>query len=92
MYLAIYEIEGDPEALLPAYDRVMAQIPEDAVVFHACAVREDGITIYDSCPTKEAFEQFSTSTEFRSACEAAGLPWPHKITGLPLHVARARGV
>lgn len=90
MYLGVYEIDGDPNELLAAYDRVMAGMPEEQVEFHACAVREDGITIYDACPTKEAFEQFSSGDEFRAAAEAAGLPWPSRITGLPLHTVRAR--
>ena len=91
MYLGVYEIDGDPDELLPAYDRLMAGMPEDQVDFHACAVRDGGITIYDACPTKEAFERFSTGDEFRAAAEAAGLPWPSRITGLPLHAVRARG-
>jgi hypothetical protein len=91
MYLGIYEIDGDPDELLAAYDRLMTGLPEDQVHLHACAVRGDGITIYDACPTKEAFERFSTSAEFRGAAEAAGLPWPDRIEGLPLHAARARG-
>ena len=90
MYLGVYEIDGDPARLLPAYDRLMAGMPDDLVHLHACAVREDGITIYDACPTREAFEQFSAGDEFRSAAESAGLPWPDRITGLPLHAARAR--
>jgi hypothetical protein len=90
MYLGIYDLDGDPDELLAAYDRVMAGMPDDQIHFHACAVRENGITIYDACPTKEAFEKFSTSAEFRSAAEAAGLPSPSKIEGLPLHAVRAR--
>lgn len=90
MHLGIYEIDGDPRELLVAYDRLMAGMPEGQVFFHACAVRENGITIFDACPSKEAFEKFSTSAEFRSAAEAAGLPSPRKIEGLPLHAVHAR--
>ena len=90
MYLGIYDIAGDPRELLAAYDRVMAGMAEGQVFFHACAVRENGITIFDACPTKEAFEKFSTSAEFRNAAEAAGLPWPSKVEGLPLHAVHAR--
>jgi hypothetical protein len=92
MYLGIYEIDGDPQELLAAYDRLIAMMPEGQVVFHACAIRESGITIYDACPSKEVFEQFSTSPEFRGATKAAGLPWPRGIEGLPLHAVRAEGV
>ena len=90
MYLGIYDIDGDSRELLVAYDRLIAGMPEGQLFFHACAVRENGITIFDVCPTKEAFEKFSTSAEFRNAAEAAGLPWPSKIEGLPLHAIRAR--
>ena len=90
MYLGIYEIDGEPGELLAAYDRLMAGMPESQVEFHACAVREDGITIYDACPTKEAFEAFSSGPESRAAAEAAGLPWPGTIVGFPLHAVRAR--
>jgi hypothetical protein len=90
MYLGIYDIDGDSRELLVAYDRLIAGMPEGQLFFHACAVRENGITIFDACPTKETFEKFSTSAEFRNAAEAAGLPWPSKIEGLPLHAIRAR--
>jgi hypothetical protein len=90
MYLGIYDIDGDPRELLVVYDRLIAGMPEGQLFFHACAVRENGITIFDACPTKEAFEKFSTSAEFRNAAEAAGLPLPSKIEGLPLHAIRAR--
>jgi hypothetical protein len=92
MHLGIYDIDGDPTELLAAYDRLIAMMPEGQLVFHACAVRENGITVYDACPSKEAFEKFSTSEEFRGATAAAGLPWPRRIEGLPVHAARARGV
>lgn len=92
MYLGVYEFEGEPEQLLAAYDRVMAGMPEQEVVFHACAVGEHGITIYDACPTKEDFERFSNSPDLRGAMAAAGLPEPTRVEGLPLHAVRARGV
>jgi hypothetical protein len=91
MHLGIYEIDGDPDELLPAYDRLMAGMPDGQVFFHACVVRDGGITIYDACPTREIFERFSTSDEFRSAAAAVGLPWPSRIEGLPVHAARDGG-
>lgn len=36
-----------------AYDRLMSGIPEESIGFHICVKREDGITIYDTCPTAE---------------------------------------
>jgi len=51
MYFGIYEIDGDPDELLAAYDRLIGMMPE-----------------------------------------AAGLPRPRRIEGLPLHAVRAKGV
>lgn len=90
MYLGIYRFRGNPDDLLPAYDRLMADVGDGAIHLHACAIEEDGITIYDACPTREAFEAFSSSPEFRAATGIAGLPEP-TIEGVPLHSARARG-
>ena len=53
MYLGIYEIDGDPTELLAAYDRLISMMPESQVVFHACAIRENGITVFDACATRK---------------------------------------
>ena len=88
MHLGIYRFAGDPAGLLPAYDRMLAGMPPGMIVFHACTVEPDGITIYDACPTREAFERFSTSPEFSAALAAAGLPEP-AIESAPVHKAVA---
>lgn len=88
MHLGIYEFRGSPEDLLPAYDRLMTTIPQGNETWHLCAVREDGITIYDTCPSEAVFQSFSTNPAFHEAIENAGLPAP-EITGLAVHAARA---
>ena len=88
MHLGIYHFAGDPAELLPAYDRMLAAMPPGTVFFHACTVEPDGIAIYDACPTREAFERFSTSPEFRAALASAGLPEP-AIESAPVHNAAA---
>lgn len=90
MHLGRYRFPGDPDELLPAYDRLMATLPEGSIDFHACVVEADGITVYDACPTREVFERFSTSADFHRAIEAAGLPRP-TIDSAPIHAARTRG-
>jgi hypothetical protein len=90
MHLGIYRFRGNPDELLAAYDRLMAGVGDDAIHLHACAVEPNGITLYDACPTREAFERFSTSAEFRAGIAAVGLPEP-EIEDYPLHAARARG-
>jgi hypothetical protein len=73
MFLSAYHFDGDPTVLVPAYDRLMSGFPPDAVELHACVVTEHGITVYDGCPSREAFEEFSRGG-FPSAVAAAGLP------------------
>lgn len=87
MHLGIYEFDGDPERLLPAYDELMSATPSSSIHWHLCAARPDGITIYDTCPTEEAFRRFSSSDEFLGAVRAAALPEP-RVSGQAVHVAR----
>jgi len=76
MHLGIYRFAGDPQELLPAYDRLMETMPTGGLLFHACVVEPDGIVIYDACPTEEAFRGFSTNSKLAEAFAAAGLPQP----------------
>ena len=76
MHLGIYRFEGDPQELLPAYDRLMETLPPDGLLFHACVIEENGIAIFDACPTEEAFRGFSTNPKLAEAFSAAGLPQP----------------
>jgi hypothetical protein len=48
---------------------------------HLRIVRVDGLTVFDACPTKADYEQFTGSDMFRDAVAAAGLPAP-RIEGL----------
>jgi hypothetical protein len=89
VYLGIYEFAGDSAQLLPAYDRMMASMPSGNTAWHLCAVRDDGIVVYDTCPSEEEFRSFSASDGFAAAIRAAGLPEP-AITGHPVHAARPR--
>jgi hypothetical protein len=89
MFLGSYRFAGDPAALLPAYDKLVAAYP-DAVDLHACVIADDGITVYDACPSREVFEGFTAGPEFAAAVADAGLPRP-VVTGLgDVHRARLR--
>ncbi|WP_033290214.1 hypothetical protein [Amycolatopsis jejuensis] len=74
MFLAAYHFDGPSDELLPAYDKLLAGFPADAIVLHACVVRDGGITVYDSCPDRAEFAKFSTDPGFRAAIADAGLP------------------
>jgi hypothetical protein len=76
MFLGRYDYDGDPAVLLPAYDSLMAEMPPGQVFFHACVVRDGGITIYDACPDAAVFAAFSSDPDTLAAMAAAGLPAP----------------
>jgi hypothetical protein len=89
MFLGRYDFDGDPESLLPAYDRLMQQIPDENISFHICVTHEGGISIVDTCPSREVFDGFSTSPELFSLMEDAGLPRPIAVPIGDVYVARA---
>ena len=76
MFLGAYDFDGDPGDLLPAYERLAAAIPGDASELHVCIVRDEGLTVYDTCPTRDVFVAFSSSAGFLGAVRSAGLPEP----------------
>jgi len=89
MFLGRYDFDGDPDALLKAYDRMMAAMPAEAISFHICVRRDGGITIYDTCPSAEVFAEFSCSPQTRGAMTGAGLPEPVVTPLGEAHAARA---
>jgi hypothetical protein len=89
MFLGSFEFTGDPDTLVPAYDKLVAAYP-DAVDLHACVVGDHGIVVLDACPSREAFDGFTASAEFLTAVADAGLPQP-VVTALgEVHRARLR--
>jgi hypothetical protein len=76
MFLGIYHFDGEPTALIPGYERLMAGMPPENITLHVCVVREGGLSVYDACPSKEVFASFSTGPDFAAAARAAGLPAP----------------
>ncbi len=88
MFFGAYRFPGDPAELLPGYDRLMAAMPEEAISLHVCVVEEDGITVFDACPTREVFLEFSGGPGFGNAVVAAGLPAPVVRPLGTIHAAR----
>jgi len=76
MFLGAYHFDGDPAALLPAYDRLKVQYPPEALDLHVCVVHEGGLTVLDACPSRSEFEDFSSGPDFAAALASAGLPTP----------------
>ena len=82
MYLGAYHFDGDPDALLPAYQRLMARFPVESLDAHICVVRDGGLTVFDGCPSREIHDEFARSDAFLGAIDAAGLPRPrHEHVG-----------
>jgi hypothetical protein len=90
MFLSAYHFDGDPATLVPAHDAFASTFPPEAFTLHICVATATGITVYDACPTRDAFESFRRSAAFRSAVAAAQLP-PPRIEPLgEVHQAVAR--
>ena len=91
MFLGVYHFDGESSVLLAAYDRLLALFPPDSFELHACVLRPEGISVYDTCPDRATFEHFSTSPEFRDTIRSVGLPPPRVEQVGTIHAARAHG-
>jgi hypothetical protein len=76
MFLGAFHFDGPVDNLTAAYDRVLAGYPPDSLQLHISVLRDDGITVYDACPSRMDFEHFIASDELRGALADVGLPWP----------------
>ena len=76
MFLAAYHFDGDPAELLPGYHRLLGGFPPGAVVLQLCTVTERRLTVFDTCPSRETFEEFIAGAMFGESVAAAGLPGP----------------
>jgi hypothetical protein len=90
MYLGAVHFDGDPRELLPAYGRMLEKFGLEALDVHLCIIRDGGLTVFDACPTKEIYEEFTRSDTFLGAIAEAGLPAP-RVSGLgDIQVAHVR--
>ena len=81
MYLGAVHFDGDPGVLVPAYWRMLEKFGLDNLDVHLCITRDGGLTVFDACPTKEIYEEFTRSEAFLGAIAEAGLPAP-RVSGL----------
>jgi len=90
MYLGAAYFDGDPGELLPAYQRMLDSFGLEALDVHLCIATDAGLTVFDACPTREIYEEFTRSETFLGAIAAAGLPAP-RVSGLgDVRVAHVR--
>jgi hypothetical protein len=76
VFLGAYHFAGDPAELVAAHDRLTAQFPPGIFDLHVCVARDDGIVVFDACPSREVFTDFAQSDGFLTAVADAGLPAP----------------
>ncbi len=70
---------------------MVASIPAESMKFSACARVDDGIVVFDTCPSKEVFDEFHTSEGFRALLETHGLGQPDSLVDGPAVLAFADG-
>ena len=90
MFLGAYHFDGQPSDLTAAYDRLMDQFPPGVIELNVCVSHDDGITVFDACPSRDAFAGFSQSADFLAAVTAAGLPAPRVELLGDVHAATLR--
>ncbi|MFY9914674.1 MAG: hypothetical protein WAK18_08415 [Nocardioidaceae bacterium] len=76
MFLGSYHFDGNPTTLIAAYERLNATFPAGQHDVRICVVRDGGITVYDTCPSREVFAGFSTGSDFSAVLASIGLPPP----------------
>jgi hypothetical protein len=91
MHASIWRFAGDPDELLSHYDAMIAEIPWANMRLQLCLRAADGIVLFDTCPSREVFEAFAASDEFRSLRERHGLPEPERLEDFPVHAAYVDG-
>lgn len=91
MHASIWKFTGDPDELLSRYDAMLAEIPPGKMQLHLCLRASDGFLFIDTCPSREAFEGFAASPEFRELRARHELPDPERLEDFPVHAAFVAG-
>ena len=66
MHCSVWRFRGDPDELERGYRELIAQIPASNHVLHAAARTPDGLLIFDTCPSEEAYRAFFGSDDVRA--------------------------
>jgi hypothetical protein len=89
MHSSIWSFRGDPDELLRRYEAILAEVPAESMRLHLCMRAPDGILLVDSCPSREAFDQFVIG--FGELRARHGLPEPERLDDFPVHAAFVDG-
>ena len=91
MHASISHFPGDPDDLVRRYDAMLADIPSASMQLHLCLRASDGLVVVDTCPSREAFEEFQAGDVFRALRARHGLPDPDRLDDFPVHVGFVGG-
>ena len=73
MHCSVWRFTGDPDELERGYLRLTERIPATKHVLHAAAKTPDGLLIFDTCPSEEAYRAFFGSEDVRALFAEHGL-------------------
>ena len=73
MHCSVWRFTGDPDELERGYLALTERIPAARHVLHAAARTPDGLLIFDTCPSEEAYRAFFESPEVRALFAEVGL-------------------
>ena len=73
MHCSVWRFTGDPDELERGYLRLTERIPATKHVLHAAAKTPNGLLIFDTCPSEEAYRAFVESPEVRELFAEVGL-------------------
>jgi hypothetical protein len=91
MHGSIWKFDGDPADLVARYEAMLAELPTDNMRLHLCLRADDGLLLVDTCPTRQVFEAFAASEEFRALRTRHGMPEPAWVEDHPVAVAFVDG-
>jgi hypothetical protein len=86
--LALFKWEGDPDELLAAYDRELANsVPREQPrrISHTCARADHGMVILDVWESEEDLQKMLDDPEFQKNLEASGTPEPQLLEVYEVH-------
>ena len=73
MHCSVWRFTGDPDELERSYLALTERMAAAGHVLHAAARTPDGLLIFDTCPSEEAYRSFFESPEVRELFAAVGL-------------------
>ena len=91
VHCSIWTYVGDPDELTARYERMVEALPAANMRFTACARTPTGIVLFDTCPSKEAYDAFFASSQTQAFLVAHGLDAPESIVDYPVVRAYAGG-